>query len=429
MGTAAAAWRGGHAAGSLRSSAGLARSLASCGPRGTGCPTLPAPPAPHRPVGADDGGAVQRVKRHAVPAPPQLTVLRLLLAAGQLHGAAGAQRVKHAAAAWGGAGGAGRGGGVAWAEGGPTAAGGGKARHPRRACKRSGAQRVSTAGVHSSCLSPHPRRPPPVRRHVGNQLLVAQRIAGARLAHRGRAQRVLSACGWGKGDARLRRGLDSTRQGRPEHGSEGASGGRRRASPPLAPLPPRWPAAPWPAWQGRVDRPQVRIGLEGALGGRRRAQGAGPSPAGARGPPAPLPACALRRPPLLQSVDVEIGLRCGSAILVHLATEPICIPGPDRSPTLHQLACTIGGERSSAPGPPAGPERGRLSTRRLSAACALGERPVHCRQRDQAYAGAPRAGLQSSSRRPPRPLRLRSFGGIRSSLQHPATLYWRPQQR
>lgn len=83
----------------------------------------------HRPIGSDDGAAIQRVKGHRVAAATQLMVRWLLLAAGQLHSAAGAQRGKHAA----------------------------------------------------------------VCRHVGDQLLVPQGVGGARLAGGGCAQRVLQA--------------------------------------------------------------------------------------------------------------------------------------------------------------------------------------------------------------------------------------------
>ena len=50
--------------------------------------------APYCPVGADDGGAVQGVVRDRVPGAAQGEVLRLLLAAGQRRGGAGAQRVE-----------------------------------------------------------------------------------------------------------------------------------------------------------------------------------------------------------------------------------------------------------------------------------------------------------------------------------------------
>ena len=55
----------------------------------------------HRPVGADDAAAIQGVECNRVAPPTQIVICRLLLAAGKLHGAAGAQRIKHAAAAAG----------------------------------------------------------------------------------------------------------------------------------------------------------------------------------------------------------------------------------------------------------------------------------------------------------------------------------------
>ena len=192
--------------------------------------------ASHRPVGPDNGRAVEGVKGHAVSAAAlQRVVLGLLLAAGQLHRAARRQGVKHAPAH-----------GKQWAR---VPVWHGESGDPVGGCRK---------GTASCCrlLAPHALLTGPLRH---------RRPAACRPGRcwcRSRSQRPTAACP--ACEVGERRGLSSA----------GAAWGGGRSGPQHNSPPPRrrlwrWPSAPWPAMgepHHRLQGPPSPLGAAQAPG-------------------------------------------------------------------------------------------------------------------------------------------------------------------